>query len=94
MKVGLLTIRLRLHGIDSIKQKRSVVKRILADVYRNGQGFAACEADDHDDLHHLSIRVAHVSNDARFTDCALQKLQMKLERGVNYEMEEYEMEML
>ncbi|MFC2083195.1 DUF503 family protein [Candidatus Bipolaricaulota bacterium] len=41
MKAGLLTIRFRLYGIDSIKQKRSVVKRVLADIHRNGPAFGA-----------------------------------------------------
>ena len=94
MKAGLLTIRFRLYGIDSIKQKRSVVKRILADIQRNGPAFAACEADDQDDLQCMTIRVAHLSNDPRFSDSALRKMQSKLERGDGYEMEEADLEIL
>jgi len=94
MKVALLTIRFRLFGIDSIKAKRSIVKRILADVHRNGPTFAACEADDQDDLQQTTIRVAHLSNDARFSDSALQKLQVKLARGESYELEEAKLEIL
>ena len=94
MKAAVLTIRFRLYAIDSIKQKRSIVKRILADVHRNGPAFAACEADDHDNLQQLTIRVAHLSDDPRFSDSALRKLQSKLERGDGYEMEEADMEIL
>jgi uncharacterized protein YlxP (DUF503 family) len=94
MKAAVLTIRFRLYAIDSIKQKRSVVKRMLADVHRNGPAFAACEADDQDDLQHLMIRVVHLSNDPRFSDRALRKLQLKLERGGGYELEEADVEML
>lgn len=94
MKAGLLTIRFRLRGIESIKQKRSVVKRILAEVHRHGPAFAVCEAGDQDDLAHLTIRVAHVSNDPRFTDSALSKLQAKLEQGGGCEAEESETEIL
>ncbi|MFC2105105.1 DUF503 family protein [Candidatus Bipolaricaulota bacterium] len=94
MKAGLLTIRFRLYGIDSIKQKRSVVKRVLADIHRNGPAFATCEADDQGNLHYMTIRVAHLSNDQRFSDSALQKLQSKLERGNGYEIEEADVEML
>ena len=94
MKAGVLTIRFRLYGMDSIKQKRSVVKRILADIHRNGPAFATCEADDQDDLQHMTIRVAHLSNDPRFSDSALRKLQLKLERGDGYEMEEADVEIL
>ena len=94
MKAALLTMRFRLHAIDSIKSKRSIVKRILADVHRHGPAFAACEADDQDDLKHMTICVAHLSNDPRFSDSALQKLQSKLERGDGYELEEATMEIL
>jgi len=94
MKAAILTIRFRLYAIESIKQKRSIVKRILADVHRNGVSFAACEADDQDDLQYMTIRVAHLSNDTRFSDSALQKLQLKLERGDGYELEIADMEAL
>ncbi len=94
MKSALLTIRFRLYAIDSLKQKRSIVKRILADVHRHGPAFAACEASDQDDLQQMTIRVAHLSNDQRFSDSALQKLHLKLERGDGYELEEAELEIL
>lgn len=87
-------MRFRLYATDSIKRKRSIVKRILADIHRNGPAFAACEADDQDDLQYMTIRVAHLSNDPRFSDSALRKLQLKLERGDGYEMEETDVEIL
>lgn len=94
MKAAILTIRFRLFAIESIKQKRSIVKRILADVHRHGPSFAACEAGDQDELHYMLIRVAHLSNDSRFSDSALNKLQLKLERGDGYEMEVAGLEIL
>jgi len=94
MKAAILTIRFRLYAIESIKQKRSVVKRALADVRRQGPSFAACESGDQDDLQRMMIRVAHVSNDPRFSDSALRKLQTKLERGEGYELEEADLEIL
>ena len=42
----------------------------------------------------MTIRVAHLSNDPRFSDSALQKLQIKLARGDGYELEEAELEIL
>ena len=70
------------------------MKRTLADIHRNGPAFAACEADDQDDLQYMTIRVAHLSNDPRFSDSALRKMQSKLERGDGYEMEETDVEIL
>lgn len=94
MKAGLLTLRFRLFGITSIKEKRSIVKHLLADIDRHGPSFAACEVDTQDDLQTLTVRVAHVSNDARYSDAALRKLQAKLERGDRCELEMAEMEIL
>lgn len=42
----------------------------------------------------MTIRVAHLSNDPRFSDSALRKLQLKLERGDGYEMEKADVEIL
>ena len=55
MKVGLLTLRFRLYAIDSIKAKRSIVKRLLADVKRCGPSYAASEVGDQDDLRNMTI---------------------------------------
>ena len=94
MNAGILTIRCRLYAVDSIKGKRSIVKRVLADVQRHGIAFAACEAGDQDDLQHMTIRIAHLSNDASYSDSALRKLQSKLDRGDGYELEDATLEIL
>lgn len=94
MKVGLLTIQFRLYAIESLKQKRSIVKRILAEVQRSGPSFAACELGDNDSLTTLTLRVAHLSNDVRFSDAALQKIGKRLERGEAFEQVESHLEIL
>ncbi len=94
MNVGVATLRFRLYSVGSIKEKRSIVKRLLADVQRRGPAFAACEANDQDDLHRLTIRVAHLSNDVRFTESVLSRLQAELGRGEGYEMAESRIEIL
>jgi uncharacterized protein YlxP (DUF503 family) len=81
MNVGLATLRFRVYSADSIKEKRSIVKRLLADVRRRGPAFAVCEMDDHDDLRRLTICVAH-------------RLQAEFERGHGYEIVESEIEIL
>ena len=94
MDVGLATLRFRLYGVDSIKEKRSIVKRLLADVHRRGPAFAACEADDQDDLRSLTVRVAHLSNDPRFTESVLARLQTDFGRGDGYEIADARIEIL
>jgi uncharacterized protein len=94
MKAGFLTLRFRLFGVQSIKQKRSIVKHLLAEIDRQGPSFAACEADDQDDIQAMTVRVAHVSNDPRFSDSALRRLLSRLERGDGREVEQADMEIL
>jgi len=92
MNVGLATYRFRLYAVQSLKEKRSIVRRLVADVRRRGAAFAACEAGDHDDLRRLTLCVAHVSNDPRLSTAALATLQGELERGDGYEIAESRIE--
>ncbi len=94
MRVGLLTLSYRLYGLESIKGRRSIVRRLLADVRAEGTAFAACEVDPDGGLQHASIRVAHVSNDAERTTSALARLEAKLARGDGYETIEARTEIL
>jgi len=94
MRVGLLTIKLRLHAIETIKTRRSVVKRILADVHRLGPSFAICELPESNELTDAWFRIAHVSGEARFTDSALRRLAERLERSGDYEVERAEVEIV
>jgi len=93
MMVGLLTIRYRLFAIESLKQKRSIIKRILAEVQRGGPSFAACELGDNDSLTSMTIGIVHLSNDVRYSDAALQKMGKRLERGEAYEQVESHLEL-
>lgn len=94
MRVGLLTVRLRLHAIENIKARRSVVKRILADVHRLGPSFAVCELPASSGMTDVSFRIAHVSGEARFTDSALRRLAERLETSGDYEVERAEVEII
>ncbi len=94
MNVGLATLQFRLYSVGSIKEKRSIVKRLLADVRRRGPAFAACEMNDQDDLRRLTLCVAHLSNDPRFTESVLARLRVDFERGDGYEMAESRIEIL
>ena len=94
MNVGLATLQFHLYSVDSIKEKRSIVKRLLADVQRRGSAFAACEMNDQDDLRRLTLCVAHLSNDPRFTESVLTRLRVEFERGDGYEIAESQIEIL
>jgi len=94
MTVGLLTLHFHLPAIESLKEKRSIVRRILADVDRRGPSFAAAEVDDLNVLNRATIQVAYLSNDPHHTDSVLTRLRSRLEAGKGYVVEDYNLEIL
>ncbi len=94
MKVGLLTLEIRLPAVTSLKEKRSILHGLIADIEHRGPAFAAAEIDDLDAHDRATIRIAHLSNDSRYTDAALRKLQAALENGRGYLVEEAKLEII
>jgi uncharacterized protein YlxP (DUF503 family) len=94
MRVGLLTLSYRLYGLESIKERRSVVRRLIADVRAEGPAFAVCEIDPDAGLQRATLRIAHVSADAERTTLALRRLESRLGRGNGYEAIDANMEIL
>jgi uncharacterized protein YlxP (DUF503 family) len=86
MRVGLLTLRYRLVGLGSIKERRSIMRRLIAQVHAEGPAFAVCEIDPDGGLQRAALRIVHLSEDAARTMTALARLQEKLERGNGYEV--------
>ncbi len=94
MKVGLLTLELRLPAVASLKEKRSILRGLIADIEHRGPAFAAAEVADLDAHDRATIRIAHLSNDPRYTDAALRRVQAALEDGRGYLVEEAKLEIL
>ena len=94
MRVAILTLSYRLFGLESLKQKRSVVKHILAEIHRQGVAFAGCEMPSEDRLDLAVIRVAHLSEEAAYSDASLHRLERRIERGDGFEVFDSEMEIL
>ena len=94
MKVGLLTLHLFLPVVSSLKEKRSIVKGIVAAVERHGPAFAVAEVNDLDVHNRATIRIAHLSNNRRYTESALTRLRSALECGRDYTVEGYEVEII
>jgi uncharacterized protein YlxP (DUF503 family) len=94
MKVGLLTLSYRLYGLQSIKERRSIVRHLVAEIHAEGAAFAACEVNPDGGLQRTTLRIAHVSADAEYTRAALGRLERKLDRGNGYETIEAATEIL
>jgi uncharacterized protein YlxP (DUF503 family) len=73
MVVGVCTIDLRIAGNDSLKGKRSVVRKIKERV-KNTFNVSIAEVEDLDKLQRVGLGVAVVSNDASYVHSTLSKV--------------------
>ena len=94
MRVGLMTVSLRLHAVNTLKERRSVVHRIVTEVHNLGSAFAVCEIPEDDALRSVTIRVAHVSTDGGFTDSVLRRVVERFDHKGDYELVESQIEIL
>jgi uncharacterized protein YlxP (DUF503 family) len=67
MLIGVLETQLVLHGVTSLKQKRSIVKSAIGRL-QSRFNVSVSEVDHQDSKTSALIGIAVVSNDARFLD--------------------------
>lgn len=65
MIVGVLTAQLHLHGINSLKEKRSIVKSLLGRL-KSRFNISISEVDHQDEKTSAIVGIALISNDTRF----------------------------
>ena len=73
MRVGTLEVTVSLAGVNSLKEKRRIV-RSLKDRIRNKFNVAVAEVDHQDVWRTATIGIATVANNGRFVDSALSKI--------------------
>jgi uncharacterized protein YlxP (DUF503 family) len=93
MVIGVLTAELAIEQADSLKDKRQVLKSLLAHL-RNEFNISASEVDDHDVWRRATIGVAVVTNDAAFANQVLDKVIDHIERDPRADLGHYEIELL
>ena len=71
--VGLLTLEIYIPGTDSLKEKRGIVKPLLARI-RKEFNVSAAEVDDQDQLGHTVIAVAVVSVSSDYAHGLLERV--------------------
>lgn len=92
--VGLLTIELYISGITSLKQKRGVVKPLIARL-RKHFNVSVAEVADHDQLGHSVLAVACVSPSADYVHGLLTRVAESVERWrLDAELIDYTIELL
>jgi uncharacterized protein YlxP (DUF503 family) len=67
MLVGVMTTQMYMHGIASLKDKRSIVKSVIGRL-RSRFNISISEVDHQDTKTTAVLGIAVVSNDARFID--------------------------
>ena len=95
MIVGVCRIELGIAGNDSLKGKRSVVKRVIQRT-RNKFNVAMAEVEDNDALGHAVLGFAVVGNETRFINSCIDKIVDFIEAegdapiiDVQFEIEQY-----
>ena len=73
MIVGVMTTKLHLQGIDSLKEKRSIVKSIIGRL-KSRFNISIAEVDHQDNKTAAIIGIAIVSNDTRFINQQFDKI--------------------
>ncbi len=73
MIVGSLRVTLRLHDVQSLKQKRSP-RRMITDRVRSRFKIAASEVDDQDVLNLITLGFATVGPDAGVVEAVLRRV--------------------
>lgn len=73
MVVGVCRLRLALHGVFSLKEKRGIIKRINARV-RNSFPVSIAEVAENDQLRSAAIGFSVVGNDGAYVNSVLDKV--------------------
>ncbi|MFC1611902.1 DUF503 domain-containing protein [Myxococcota bacterium] len=79
MVVGVMELHLALVDNGSLKEKRSVVKRVIHRC-RNSFNVSAAEVEDQDLTDRATIGVVAVGNDARYVQSMLDKIEGFVDR--------------
>lgn len=91
MIVGLLTITIRLHGLNSLKDKRRIIKSLIGRL-RSRFNVSVSEVDRHDSRQQAVIAIATVSGDNRFVNQQLDSIIAFIQRDGRFYVGQIERE--
>lgn len=93
MKIGIITVKLRLHYPNSLKEKRAIIKSLITKI-RNEFNVSIAEVDHLNDKRSAKIGAALISNDGRLNHRLLSKLVEVMNRHQGVSIEDYQIEIL
>lgn len=93
MIIGSCTISIRLFGINSLKEKRQLIKRIV-ETSKNKFNISVAEVNDNDNWGRATIGIACVSNDSRHANEIISKIINHIENLAVGSIVDYQIEIL
>lgn len=93
MHIGTLTIVLYLHDTESLKDKRQILKSLIA-IHRQKFNISIAEIEDNDKWRKATLGVACVANDAAHVNRVLDKVIDSIESNPSVEVGDVAFEML
>ena len=93
MVVGLLTVQMGIDGAASLKDKRQVIKSVLAHL-RSSFNVSVAEVADHDIWQRAVLGIALVASDTAYANAVLDKVIDHLEREPRIDLGACDMEFL
>jgi uncharacterized protein YlxP (DUF503 family) len=91
--VGTAVIDLNLSGVNSLKEKRRILKPLLARL-QNRFNISVAEVDRNDNLRRAQLGVAVVSNDKVYVDQVIAKIVRIIDSEPEMHMVDYRVEIL
>lgn len=93
MHIGVLTLNLSIDGADSLKDKRQVLKSLIAHI-RAAFNVSVAEVDENDIWRRAVLGIAVVSNETKFANAVLSKVVDHVEGDFRVVLDDYSIEML
>jgi len=92
MILGLLTVETHLPSAHSLKDKRRILRKVI-DRIRHRHNVSIAEIGNNDIWQRASLAISMVSNDAAFVNSALSKIVNEIERTLEGEILDYEIDL-
>jgi uncharacterized protein len=93
MHIGVLTLYLSIEQADSLKDKRQVIKSLVAKL-RNSFNISAAEVDQLDLWRRATVGVVVVSNEEKFSNAVLNSVVNHVENDWRVVLDDYSIEMM
>lgn len=92
MWIGLVHIKLHLYTPNTLKEKRSIIKKLFSQL-RKDFNVSTCEMGYQDTKRKAEIGIVHISNDQKEGNSLLNRLVNSLEKIPNIFVEDYKIDL-